>query len=182
MKNFKTFQPYLEKRLSKNPAHQANLWFRKPSVRWSWSHRKKKLRSSPGIRSTNEEEHRRATYSWRSTQNTSCCGEGWIWSIWQISQQRLPSLYHCCPHTLSFCAAKSGNAVKNVDNNSPARGTFCFASDPNDSRSPPSANNQIWWKKIDAKKVGSWPCGEGRRWPPGLPSQMWPTGSSPSQL
>ena len=37
--------------------------------------------------------------------------------------------------------------MKNVDNNSPARGTFCFASDPNDSRSPPSANNQIWWKK-----------------------------------
>ena len=35
-------------------AHQANLWFRKPSVRWSCNQRKKKLRSSPESDSIHE--------------------------------------------------------------------------------------------------------------------------------
>ena len=100
--------------LIQRSAHQANLWFRKPSVRWSCSQRKKKLRSSPGIPSINKKSsYNSSTYSRRSRQSTNCCGEGWTWSIWQISQPHLPSLYHH-RHILFFCAAKSEKLVKTI--------------------------------------------------------------------
>ena len=88
--------------------------------------------------------------------------------------------HHCTIIVISFPFAKQ-NLRKWWRQFFDLWGTFCFASVPNDSRSPPSASDQIWrliCKKSDKLEL---PCGESRRWPPGLPSQMWPTDSSQSQ-
>ena len=60
---------------------------------WKWLH--PRIHKKKGV-----------TYIRRSRQSTSCCGEGWIWSIRQISQQHSPSPRHRL-RNLSFSATES---------------------------------------------------------------------------
>ena len=139
------------------------------------------------------------TYIQRSRQSTSCCGEGWIWSIRQISQQHPPSPRHRL-RNLSFSATESEKkyiqsfcmsswdfkfyllCLKNFP--------WCFSQIPNPTKwapssflqfqrtpeAPPQQETRSSRNKL-IRVTLRLPCAGDRRSQLGWPSQRWPTGS-----
>lgn len=130
------------------------------------------------------------TYIRRNRQSTSCCGEGWIWSIRQISQQHPPSPRHRL-RNLSFSATGSEeNMFSHFVWACFKFYLWCFSQILNPTKWAPSsflrfqrtpeAHPQQGTRSSGNKLIRitqRLPCGGDRRCQPGWPSQRWPTGS-----